>query len=222
MCVAPEIASLWADRLQGRVREDWGAPPETRGYFRGATHCLASLFRAGRNEEILDLLALKTYGFWWYDSWGVKALAAMGKGDEAIRYAEAHLGLKDDRSEAARLCEEILLDQRLGEEAYHRYGFEANRTPCDPRTLTRAARDFVFKQPSFALHCGFTALKWLVGGYGYEITSADVWEAYRRTMEAAGNLGEVEQTGKAIRDLVARETNGECFVTRVLRTELGL
>ena len=279
LCAAPEIASMWADRLLDWVREDWSAPPETRAYFRGATHCLASLFRAGRNEEILELLALKTYSFWWYDAWGVKALAAMGKVDEAIRYAGAHLGLNDNPSEATRLCEKILLDQGRSEEAYRSYGYEANqcttnlatfrsiqkkypgkpsgvilddlvartpgdegkwfaaakdaglyreaidlanRTPCDPRTLTRAARDFVFKQPSFALHCGFAALKWLVEGYGYDITSADVWEAYRRTMEAAGNLGEVEKTQKAIRDLVARETFGGCFVTGVLRQELGL
>jgi len=61
-----------------------------------------------------------------------------------------------------------------------------------------------------------------VEGYGYDITSADVWEAYRRTMEAAGILGEVENTQKAIRDLVAGETFGGRFVTGVLRRELGL
>ena len=279
LCAKPELASLWADRLKGRVEEDWRAPVEARGYFRGASHCLGSLLRAGRNQEILDLLALRAFSFWWYDGWGVKALAAMGRADEAIAYAEAHLGINDDHFEAAKLCEEILLGQGRKTEAYRSYGYEANRgttylatfraiqkkypelttevilndlvvrtpgeegkwfaaakdaglfreaialasrTPCDPRTLTRAARDFVFKQPSFALHCGFTALKWLVEGYGYDITSADVWEAYRRTMEAAGNLGEVENTQRAIRDLVAGETCGDCFVTAVLGRELGL
>ena len=44
----------------------------------------------------------------------------------------------------------------------------ANRTPCNPRTLTRAARDFAEKNPAFAVEAGFAALRWLVQGYGYE------------------------------------------------------
>jgi hypothetical protein len=46
----------------------------------------------------------------------------------------------------------------------------ARRSPCDPRTLTRAARDFAAKQPAFAVGAGLLALYWLVEGYGYEIT----------------------------------------------------
>ena len=65
----------------------------------------------------------------------------------------------------------------------------AKRTPCDPRTLTRAARDFARKNPAFAVEAGFTALHWLVEGYGYEITGADVRNAYDYTMEAAEHLG---------------------------------
>ena len=61
----------------------------------------------------------------------------------------------------------------------------ASRTPCDPKTLTRAARDYAEDQPQFALGAGLLALYWLVQGYGYEITSADVWEAYRSTLAAA-------------------------------------
>ncbi|MCG8556561.1 MAG: hypothetical protein MJD61_14915, partial [Proteobacteria bacterium] len=44
----------------------------------------------------------------------------------------------------------------------------ANRTPCSPQTLTRAARDFEDKNPQFAVEAGMTALRWLVEGYGYE------------------------------------------------------
>ena len=65
----------------------------------------------------------------------------------------------------------------------------ANRTPCDPKTLTRAARDFVDRRPAFAVDAGLTALRWLVGGYGYEITGADVWAAYANTMKAAEKAG---------------------------------
>src|SRR5713226_2633680 len=58
----------------------------------------------------------------------------------------------------------------------------AGRAPCDPRTLTRAARDLGEEQPSFALGAGLLAPHWLVQGHGYEITGADVWAAYWSTM----------------------------------------
>ena len=54
----------------------------------------------------------------------------------------------------------------------------ARRTPTDPRTLARAARDHVDEQPAFALEAGLVALDWLALGYGYEVTGADVWAAY--------------------------------------------
>ncbi len=98
----------------------------------------------------------------------------------------------------------------------------ANRTPCSPQTLTRAARDFAEKNPVFAMEAGMAALRWLVEGYGYEITSLDVLNAYSFTMKAAGNAGRTEETRKRIRDLVEKESCGEGFVTRILAEELGI
>jgi len=98
----------------------------------------------------------------------------------------------------------------------------ANRTPTDPRTLIRAARDFADENPPFAVEAGMAALRWLVAGYGYEITGADVWAAYSHTMKAAAAQGSVETTRQRIRTLVASETFGERFVTKVLGRELGL
>lgn len=98
----------------------------------------------------------------------------------------------------------------------------ANRTPCSPQTLTRAARDFEEKNPAFAIEAGMAALRWLVEGYGYEVTGLDVLNAYSHTMKAAQNADCDEQTQKRIRDLVAREAFGERFVTKVLRRQLGL
>ncbi|MBK7539251.1 MAG: hypothetical protein IPI49_28580 [Myxococcales bacterium] len=40
------------------------------------------------------------------------------------------------------------------------------------------------------------SLYWLVQGYGYEITGADVWDAYRATLAAAerhGSAAEVRE-----------------------------
>ncbi len=38
----------------------------------------------------------------------------------------------------------------------------ANRSHCDLKTLTRAARDYVDKEPEFALGSAMAALRWLV------------------------------------------------------------
>ncbi len=60
----------------------------------------------------------------------------------------------------------------------------ARSSPCDPRTLTRASRDHVTKDPDFALEVGLLALHWLAQGAGYEVTSEDVMDAYRHTLRA--------------------------------------
>jgi hypothetical protein len=74
----------------------------------------------------------------------------------------------------------------------------AGRSPCDPRTLTRAARDCVQTEPGFAVEAGMLALHWLVQGYGYEVTATDVSAAYIQTSEAAERIG----CGDAVRERV--------------------
>jgi hypothetical protein len=96
----------------------------------------------------------------------------------------------------------------------------ASRTPCDPRTLTRAARDYAEKQSGFAVGAGLLALQWLVEGHGYEITSVDVWNAYRTALAAAERCGISVEVRARIRKLVA--ARGESFVAQVLSRELGL
>jgi hypothetical protein len=92
----------------------------------------------------------------------------------------------------------------------------ANRTPCDPRTLTRAARDMANEEPLFALEAGMAALRWLAQGYGYEITGADVWSAYDNTLKAAEKVERRSETLQRIRKLASG------FVLQVLGRELGL
>ncbi len=89
----------------------------------------------------------------------------------------------------------------------------ASRTPGSPQTLTRAARDFEENNLLFALEAGMAALRWLVEGYGYEITGAELLSAYSHTMKA-------DETRARVRELVSRETYGERFVTRVLGRHL--
>jgi len=97
----------------------------------------------------------------------------------------------------------------------------AGRAPCDPKTLTRAARDLADQQPAFAVGAGLLALGWLVEGYGYEISSADVWAAYSSTTTAAEKAGTAAEVRKRITSLVAAERPGG-FVRQILGRELGL
>ena len=52
------------------------------------------------------------------------------------------------------------------------------------RLLTRAARDYLDSEPAFALGSAMAALRWLSEGWGYEVTSVDVVEAYDRADSA--------------------------------------
>jgi tetratricopeptide (TPR) repeat protein len=279
LCASKEIASRWADQLIGTCKMAWSPDPNLRGFFTGTTNCLSALLAAERYDELLALLEMAPHKMWHYRQYGVKALAALGKKAEAIRYAEEGRGVNDSPIAIARACEEVLLSSGFADDAYARYGLLANqagtyaawfravakkyphkkpteilddlvahtpgeegkwfaaakdaklfdeavalanRTPCSPQTLTRAARDFEEKKPEFAIEAGMAALHWLVEGYGYEITGLDVLNAYAHTMKAAENAGRAEETQKRIHDLVARESFGERFVTKVLGRQLGL
>ncbi|RDK04875.1 hypothetical protein [Cupriavidus lacunae] len=94
----------------------------------------------------------------------------------------------------------------------------ANASPTDPRTLTRAARDFAQKRPAFAMAAGMAALHWISQGYGYEITGIDVLDASRATMQAAGHAGaDLEAVRAQIRQLATGISPQADFVGKVLQ-----
>ena len=65
----------------------------------------------------------------------------------------------------------------------------AHTSPTDPRTLTRAARDFATEQPQFALNAALSALRWIARGHGYEITGADILDAAHALQQACTQAG---------------------------------
>ena len=276
LCASKEAASAWADRLVGITRMALSPDKDLHGHFHGTSACFSVLYRAERYEEIVDILQVDT--IWQYKIWAVKALTAMGRKSEAIRYAESSRGPWTPDGEVDAICEEILLSSGSINEAYEQYGLRANRggtylatfrsvarkyphrsvgqiladlvlttpgdegkwfaaakeaglydealafarrSPCDPKTLTRAARDFAEQQPAFAVGAGLVALHWLVEGYGYEITGADIWAAYSITMKAAEKSETVAETRERVKALVAREPLGG-FVARILGRDLEL
>jgi hypothetical protein len=278
LCVTSELASDWANRLLPPTRMALSADEGVFEYFQGTSACLSALFCAERYAEIIDIV--KPHALWSYDRWVVKALAAMGRQDEAIRYAEDSRGRSSSDTAVDALCEEIMLSSGLVDEAYERYGLAAHRartylawfravartyphkesaciladlvaitpgdegkwfaaakavglfdeaialavrSPCDPKTLIRAARDYAETEPAFARNAGTLALHWLAHGYGYEITGADVWAAYSHTMKAAENQGIADEARGHIRSIIAdAASSGESFVGKLLGPELGL
>jgi hypothetical protein len=63
--------------------------------------------------------------------------------------------------------------------------------------------------------------RWLVEGYGYDITGGDVWAAYSSTLRAAEKAGVVAETRERIGSLVAGESPGG-FVRQILGKDLAL
>lgn len=71
---------------------------------------------------------------------------------------------------------------------------------ADPRTLSRAARDYADKDAGFAMEVGRLALEKLLLGHGYDVTPADVFDAYERFLAAAHRRGVGEA---AMREAIA-------------------
>lgn len=97
----------------------------------------------------------------------------------------------------------------------------ANRSPCDPKTLTRAARDYLDSEPTLALGSAIAALRWMSEGWGYELTSVDVVEAYDRAMDAAAKLNMIDDVNERIRQLGEASDNAAVqFVRKALQRRM--
>jgi hypothetical protein len=77
------------------------------GHFHGTAACLSALFAAGRYEELLELAGAGT--IWPYRKWAVKALAAQGRTEEALAYAESCRSPWASDGDIDATCEELLL-----------------------------------------------------------------------------------------------------------------
>jgi len=143
LCVTPERASQWADDLLPMVRATWASGT---GYDTGAPACLSCLLAAGRHDELLALIERAPYRWWFYRQFGVRALAAQGRIDEALAYAQASLGLNDSEAVLARSCEAILLAVGRVEEAYAQYAIAANQANSRLSTFRAIARKYPDKE----------------------------------------------------------------------------
>jgi hypothetical protein len=277
LCAGAECASQWADEFSPAVEQVVQA--SGYAYFKGSSAYLSSLYAAGRYEELLAMLEKPYFSGWWYRQWGVRALLALDRKTDALRYAEdSKKIINTPISAVAKVCEDILLSSGLHEEAYNRYALDANqgtthlatfralikkyphkpaadilndlvasepgsegrwfaaakevglfdmaielvnKSPTDPRTLIRASRDFAEKQADFAVSAGMAALRWMARGYGYQITTGDVFEAYTSVLNAARFAGITEAQIKAqIRDVISEGDSGNNIILATLRDRL--
>jgi hypothetical protein len=94
----------------------------------------------------------------------------------------------------------------------------ANVGPTDPKTLTRAARDHIDKRPEFALEASLAALHWFGRGYGFDVTSLDIVEAYGHGLRAAESLGRSDEFRARAAAVIE---DGDSFVRKSLRLARG-
>ena len=93
----------------------------------------------------------------------------------------------------------------------------ANRSPCDPKTLIRAARDHEEAAPLFALNAGLTALRWLRAGHGYDLVGNEPFLAFDHALRAADRAGEREQAPRAMASIVDPERGATNWAGDALR-----
>jgi len=97
----------------------------------------------------------------------------------------------------------------------------ARTSPCDPKTLARAARDFAATQPDFACTVGLAALHWLLRGYGYEIAPQDIVDALNNTLEAARHNGTEADMIRRIGQIVEQHPRADPTTVALLRQRLA-
>jgi len=97
----------------------------------------------------------------------------------------------------------------------------ALRSPCDPKTLNRAARNFYQENPKFALGAAMASLKWMSEGWGYELTNVDVMTAFEFATRIADCLGISTEVKNDIRKIVDNGLSSGEFVREILAKALG-
>lgn len=274
LCATPELASAWADQLLPTQRSVLRERKRgTYAFFSGTTLCYSALFKAGRHDELLELLAMDPRPIWPYLVWGARVLAQRGQVDDAIAYVRERAGSTTSLETIARFAEAELLKAGRHAEAFDQFALLANQansnlstfralarkypelqpdkllghliastpgepgkwfataktlkmfdratqlawaSPCDPKTLTRAARDNLVKQPAFAMHCALAALHWMSMGQGYELTGFDAHEAHRLAIDAAANAGQSAQAQAAFEQVLATDRPMSAWLRRAL------
>ncbi|HWQ91061.1 MAG TPA: hypothetical protein VN673_05270 [Clostridia bacterium] len=71
-------------------------------------------------------------------------------------------------------------------------------SPCEPRTLNRAAKDLLAENPSAALAIAMSSLRWICEGAAYDLSGMDVYSACSSAMKAADTGSQGDETARQI------------------------
>lgn len=204
LCASEELASIWADR---QFRIDNSPKDNLSLYFKGIYACYSALFKATRFDELYQLVVNGKALYWHERRWVVKALVALGKPREAIDYALATDERYRPTNAVAKVCESILLDMGLVDEAYKHYAFDANQSTTNVATYKaivkkypsisaeKILQDLVNQEP-------LAAGKWFAtakdaGYYDYAIHLANLSPVDIKTLSRAARDFNDSQTGFA-------------------------
>lgn len=163
LCNDDAVRQKWVDDLLPCMLENWSRG-SAGGYFRGTSAVFSCFLAQGKYQEVIDLVNQAPLQFWHYRKFGVKALVAMGRHEEAVQYAEASQDQYGHCIQIDEECEALLIAQGKREEAYQRYAFKANIKQTAVATFRALAVKYPEK-PKFSksltarfgpLKCGFT------------------------------------------------------------------
>jgi type IV secretory pathway TrbD component len=152
LCASPDLAARWADELIPFLLDSYNAKKlGGYSYFKGTSACLSCLLAANRHEELLVLLDNAGIALWNDRLWGVKALLALGKPSEALRFAEKSRGKYTSQSHIAQCCEDILLSCGESEKAYAKYAIDANQSTTHLATFRAISKKYPSKSAEVIL-----------------------------------------------------------------------
>lgn len=146
ICGSPAVASAWADKFLAAVRKNFSDHRSFRR-FAGTTICLSSLLAAGRHQDLLDTLALMSFPFWPDRQFGLKALLAEGRFEDALAYIEASRRPNQTGQELDAACERVLLDLGRLDEAFEKYAFTANLASTGLATFRAIRKKYPSRSP---------------------------------------------------------------------------
>lgn len=120
------LAAEWADRLFPHV--ELVMRDRKTGTFavsRSAPLCFSAMFRAGRHDELIALLALDPKPHWHDQVWVARIRQARGDIDGAVQFLEGLRSPWTPEVAVAQLAEQRLIDAGRSEEAYSRFAITA-------------------------------------------------------------------------------------------------
>lgn len=96
----------------------------------------------------------------------------------------------------------------------------ATLSPCDPKTLNRAAEKYSESNPEFSMRVALISLRWLCEGYGYEITNFDVIAAYMHCLNSAAKIGLRHEAISKMLEIIEKHSHDGFFVRDSLKPYL--